>query len=284
MKQTQHPDESKQGFHVISPPVAPVMPASGPLKNDLLNNLCLPHPIAFFGLCPCCLCASCPSVREKTEVVLLNFGKYMGTLRVPGLYWVNPCITQREVAVGQQNTQLEKVKVADLRGNPLILSGVVTYRIIDSKKAVLEVDSATQYVQTQALAVMKKVASLYPYESHHDEQPSLKTEAELVKKQMEQYLQERVAPAGVQVLSFELTDLSYAPEIAQAMLIRQQAEALMEARKIIVEGAVNIAHDAVAGLTADQIAMTPPEQAQLVTNLLVTICGDTAPHPVIAMT
>jgi regulator of protease activity HflC (stomatin/prohibitin superfamily) len=159
-----------------------------------------------------------------------------------------------------------------------MVSGVVTYQIVDARKAALDVPETKSYINTQGLAVMKKIASMYPYEAKEGEH-SLKTEASRLRLQMIELLQDRVTPAGIQVVNFELTDLAYAPEIAQAMLIRQQAEAMVDARKIIVEGAVQISYGALAALSERGVKMSKEEESKMVTNLLVVICGDSKVQP-----
>jgi len=256
-------------------------PTKRELKNEILGSLCCP------SLLSCCLsscfplgwCGSCATVDEKTERVLLTFGKYFGTIRKPGCYCWNPCgVSSRVVSTSRSAIDLVQVKVADARGNPLMVSGVVTYQVVDARKAALDVPDSKSYINTQGLAVMKKIASMYPYEAKEGEH-SLKTEASRLRLQMIELLQDRVTPAGIQVINFELTDLAYAPEIAQAMLIRQQAEAMVDARKIIVDGAVQISYGALSGLAERGVKMSKEEEAKMVTNLLVVICGDSKVQP-----
>jgi len=228
---------------------------------------------------PCNWFWSCTTLDEKTEKVLLNFGKFHGVIREPGCYCVNMWgLSAREVQTSRSAIDLIHVKVADGKGNPLLVSGVVTYEIVDSRKAALDVPQTKSFVNTQGLAVMKKISSMYPYEAKEGEH-SLKTEAQHLRAQMIEMLQERVKAAGVHILNFELTDLAYAPEIAQAMLIRQQAEAMVDARKIIVDGAVAISYGAIAGLSDRHVQLSVSDQAKLVTNLLTVICGDSKVQP-----
>jgi membrane protease subunit (stomatin/prohibitin family) len=264
------------------------------LKNDVNGNFCCPSFLSCLSssLCACTWFGSCMVVNERTEHVLLNWGQYFAVLREPGLYCINPAgITTKVISTSRCALDLTQVKVADQKGNPLMVSGVVTYQIVDSRKAALDVPDTKGYISTQGLAVMKKICSMYPYEAKKGEH-SLKSEASLLRKEMIALLQERVAPAGVLIINFELTDLSYAAEIAQQMLIRQQAEAMIDARKIIVEGAVSIAHGAIVGLEERGLKMTKEEEGKMVSKLLVVICGDskvtnnpaahaapTAPHP-----
>ena len=235
--------------------------------------------ILFF---PITLIASWVVVHPQEEVIVLIWGKFWKVLDKPGLTWIN--VFGRNlirVSRRQQTIELPKNTVADGNGNPIIVSGIVTFAFSDSKKVGLEVADAHEFVRTQAMAVLKQVASKYPYESR--EGASLKSEAAKIGIEMVETLQRKVAPAGTKSISFELSDLSYAPEIAQSMLIRQQAGALVDARKIIVEGAVEIVNEAVQLLEKRQLALTGENRERLVTNLLTVICGDAKVQPTVSM-
>jgi len=226
-----------------------------------------------------CFCVS-QTVDVKSEKVLLSLGKYLGTLRRPGCYCVNPCcLTVKTVSTATRAVNLANVKVADGRGNPLLLSGVVTYKVISSKQAALDVEDFESFVSTQGTAVMKKVASMYPYEARGTE-PSLKSEAEHLRQSLISLLQERVTIAGIQVFNFELNDLAYAPEIAQQMLVRQQAEAVVDARKVIALGAVEIVKETIRGLQEQGITMSPEEKTRMASNLVIVVCGEGSVSPV----
>ena len=198
------------------------------------NPLSLILGILFF---PITLLTSWVIVHPQEEKIILIWGKLSKLLVDPGLYWVN--IWGRKVlpvSTKRQTLDLARTVVADGNGNPIMIAAVVTYQYVDSIKVVLEVGrkDAHDFVKTQAMAVLKQIASKYPYES--PEGHSLKAEAQAIGKEMVAALQVKVEPAGTKVEAFELSDLSYAPEIAQAMLVRQQAQALVDARKIVVEG------------------------------------------------
>jgi regulator of protease activity HflC (stomatin/prohibitin superfamily) len=177
------------------------------------------------------------------------------------------------VSTKKVSVDLANVKVADGNGNPLLLSGVVTYVIKDSKKAALDVENYSTFLLTQGTAVMKQVASMYPYESRNGE-PSLKSEAAHLRQALVSNLQTRVECAGISVLNFEFNDLAYSPEIAQVMLVRQQAEALIDARKVIAEGAVGIVHNTIQGLAKQNINLSDKDKVQLASNLVVSICSE----------
>lgn len=273
-------DNENKESNEVAPPTT-----QGLTKNEFSqSDLCCPTPLscalaAFFPLC----WIGCTTINEREEAVMLTWGKYTTTITEPGCYCYNSCgISQRTVSTARTAIDLANVKVADKKGNPLLISGVVTYELRDARKAALDVQDVVNFIRTQGLTVMKRIASMYPYESKGHE-PSLKTEADAIRNQMVQFLQERVLPAGVHVVSFELNDLAYAPEIASNMLIRQQAEAVVDARKTIVEGAVEICHDALVGLGQKGIRMSEAEQSRLVSNLLVTICGEHSVQPTISL-
>jgi len=254
------------------------------LVNDVSPaQLCCPG-----ALVSCCYCMLCPclcwcmyqTVEVKQEKVLLSLGRYLGTLREPGCYCVNPCcLTVKSVSTATRAVNLANVKVADGRGNPLLLSGVVTYKVVNARQAALDVADYESFVSTQGTAVMKKVASMYPYEARGTE-PSLKSEAEHLRQSLISLLQERVTIAGIQVFNFELNDLAYAPEIAQQMLVRQQAEAVVDARKVIAMGAVEIVKETIRGLQEQGISMSPEEKTRMASNLVVVVCGEGGVSPV----
>eukprot|EP00824_Muranothrix_gubernata_P025340 TRINITY_DN808_c0_g1_i1.p1 TRINITY_DN808_c0_g1~~TRINITY_DN808_c0_g1_i1.p1 ORF type:complete len:296 (+),score=67.96 TRINITY_DN808_c0_g1_i1:86-889(+) len=250
------------------------------------QTICPPSCVTcLLSMCaPCSLLCSCTTVPERTEAVVLLWGKYYTTLKRPGLYWFNPCgIEMRKVGVNIQAHDLKTVKVTDSNGNPCILSAIITYRVVNSMKAVLDVSHHETFVSTQGLAVLKRVASQYPYEARDPGAPSLKSEAAHIGQEAVSMLQEKVDLAGVEILSFALTDLSYAPEIAQAMLVRQQAQATLDARRIIVDGAVFLASDAVRMLEERGEKIEPAERVKIVGNLLTVICGDTRVTPTVQL-
>lgn len=221
-------------------------------------------------------------VHPQEEKVVLSWGKVDELLTVPGTYFRNAWgLKVIKVSTKRQTLELPRTTVADGNGNPIVIAAVVTYRYVDAKKVALEIEDAHGFVRTQAMAVLKQVASKYPYESQSGH--SLKAEADSIGAEMVRLLQDKVDPCGTQILSFELSDLSYAPEIAQSMLVRQQAQALVDARKIVVEGAVEIVYEALEQLRAKGLGMEHAEQSQLVSNLLVVICGEAKVHPTYAV-
>mmetsp|Transcript_18798 Transcript_18798/g.32373 ORF Transcript_18798/g.32373 Transcript_18798/m.32373 type:complete len:292 (+) Transcript_18798:62-937(+) len=229
-----------------------------------------------------CFC-SIKQVNVNEENVLLLWGKYYKTIRSPGLYCVACCgVTTKLVSVKWTTIDLKSNKVADSNGNPLILDGVVTYKVRNSKKATLDVQDANRFVQTQATAVIRQVAARYPYEST-DGGPCLKNSSQHLMDDFVSSLQAKVNVAGIIIKSFDLTDVSYAPEIAQAMLARQQAQAVLAARRYIVQGAVEISLGATEALGARGVALTGPEKSSLISNLLTVLSGETKVSPVIPL-
>merc|ERR1719158_955359 len=195
--------------------------------------------LALSLVCPFSWLGSCRVVNEREGALLLTWGKFTSVVKEPGCYVLNPCgTTLSKVSTKQQTTDLPNVKLLDLKGNPVVVSGVVFWQIEGIKASVLNVQNVYQYVNTTAMATLKQVVSKYPYEDDddgagagHSHGLSLKTEAMQVSMELKEVLQQRLAHAGVRVIAFNMTDLSYAPEIAQAMLVRQQAEAMVKARK-----------------------------------------------------
>ena len=236
--------------------------------------------ILFF---PVTLLVSWLVVSPQQEVVLLRWGKFSKLVRDPGLSWVNVWGRKAiRISTKQQAIEVHRTVVADGNGNPIVVAAVVTFRFVDSKRAALDVEDAPGFVRTQAMAVLKQVASRYPYESATHE-VSLKSETAGIAKEMREILQSKVVAAGAEIASFELSDLSYAPEIARSMLVRQQAQALVDARKVIVDGAVQIVHHAIELLGENGHKLQPSEEARLVSNLLVVICGDSHVQPTVSM-
>lgn len=234
---------------------------------------CLFPPILLFGFF---------IVNPREEIVVLRFGKFITTLKSQGIRWIHPVgRTLHRISTRDTTLDIPKTTVVERNGNPIEISAVVVYRVADTVKAALDVANYGDFVNDQSSAVVKRVASHFPYESAHDDIPCLKKESDDVSREFVAELQEAVAPAGVQILSVRLNDLTYAPEIAQAMLMRQQAMALIDARKTIVEGAVEIVRDAVERLDKAGMKLSPQEHDALVSNLLVVICSGDRAQPVL---
>ena len=227
---------------------------------------------------PLTLLGSWVVVAPQEERLVLIWGQLRKVLKKQGLSFINMWGRRMiTITTKRQAMEIHKTTVADHNGNPIIIAGVCTYEVVDSVKAALSVEDYQSFIRTQAVAVLKQVGSKYPYESPDGH--CLKSEAAVIAQEMVGVLQEKVEIAGVRVLSFELSDLSYAPEIAQSMLVRQQAQALISARQIVVEGAVGIVHDAMNLLTQKGVTLDAADRARITGNLLAIICGEAKVQP-----
>jgi len=232
--------------------------------------------------CPCVVCCSWKQVNEGQEIVILRWGQYAGTKRTAGCHWIN-CIGSETTTVSSklEPYNLPVAKMVDRNGNPLNVSGVLVYSVENSMRAVLNVESFRNFVQELSATTLKQVVSRFPYESHDEKEPSLKTEARTIGKELVTTLQSKVVRGGIRIHSFEFNELSYAPEIASQMLKRQQAVALVQARSKIVEGAVDTAWDAIQRLKAKGISLSEATQERLVTNLLTVMVSDENAQPTV---
>lgn len=221
------------------------------------------------------------TVKPREGVVILSFGAYGGTIDSEGIHWVFPVgRTLIRIPTSEITLQVDTTTVVDAHGNPIQVGAIVVYHVQDIRKAALEVESFRTFIENKAGAVVKGVSARFPYHSTNPEVPCLKGENETVRKTYIKELQKAVESAGIGVLDVRLNDLTYAPEIAQAMLMRQQALALIEARKTIVDGAVAIVCDALNKLQAAGIQMTDSQKEMLISNLLVVLCSGERAQPV----
>ena len=221
-------------------------------------------------------------VNPRQEVVVIRFGKYVGTLKRQGINWIHPVgRSLKRISTADHTLDIATTTVVERNGNPIQISAVVLYRVRDTYKAAIDVSDHFQFINDQAGAVIKRVSSRFPYESAHTDEPSLKAESDEVSKSYVKELQAAVDAAGIEVIDVKLNDLTYAPEIAQAMLMRQQALALVDARKMIVEGGVEIVKDAVERLRASDLEISPEQREALISNLLVVICSGERAQPVL---
>ena len=221
-------------------------------------------------------------VNPREEIVVLRFGKFVTVLRKQGICWIHPVgRALHRIPTRDMTHDIAVTTVLERNGNPIQISAIVVYRVEDSYKAALEVENYRKFIEDQASAVIKRVSSQFPYESADHSEPCLKLENQLVTNAYIADLQDAVNAAGIRVLNVRLNDLTYAPEIAQAMLMRQQAMALIDARKTIVEGAVEIVKDAVHRLGNAELHMSDDQREQLICNLLVVICSGERAQPVL---
>jgi regulator of protease activity HflC (stomatin/prohibitin superfamily) len=222
------------------------------------------------------------TVAPNEGQVLQLFGAYRGTARQEGLRWANPFYTKKRISLRVRNFESGRLKVNDTDGNPIEIASVVVWRVVDSAEAVFEVDDYENYVKVQSEAAVRNLATRYPYDSHDEEQTSLRGSTAEVAKDLKGEVQERLAKAGVEVIEARISHLAYAPEIAAAMLRRQQAGAIIAARQKIVEGAVGMVDMALELLSrSNQVRLDEERKAAMVSNLLVVLCGDRETQPVV---
>jgi regulator of protease activity HflC (stomatin/prohibitin superfamily) len=221
-------------------------------------------------------------VEPNQAAVLSLFGKYVGTVKEQGLRWNNPFFAARKISQRTRNFESSKLKVNDLDGSPIEIASVVVWQVVDSAEAVYNVDDYESFVHIQSEAALRAMATSYPYDQHEDGKVSLRSHAADISKHLTEEIQERLALAGVSVLEARISHLAYAPEIAQAMLQRQQAGAIIAARTRIVEGAVSMVEMALSELSKRNVVDLDPERrAAMVSNLLVVLCGERGTQPVV---
>jgi regulator of protease activity HflC (stomatin/prohibitin superfamily) len=214
--------------------------------------------------------------------VLILFGAYQGSVRTSGWHWTNPLNTKRRVSLRSRNFNSEKLKVNDKRGNPIEIAVVVVWRVQDTAQALFDVNDFRDFVEVQSESAVRHLANCYPYDHGEANEITLRSGVEEISVNLQHELQERVDRAGVTVEEARLTHLAYAPEIAGAMLRRQQAEAIIDARQKIVHGAVSMVQMALEDLAEQHVVDLDEERkASMVSNLLVVLCGEQEAHPVI---
>ncbi len=222
------------------------------------------------------------TVAPNEARVLQLFGTYVGTVRDTGLRYANPLYSKRRISVRVRNFETERSKVNDTDGNPIEMAAVVVWKVADTAEASFEVDDYVNFVHVQSESAVRNLATRYPYDTQAEGQISLRGDTEEIADQLKTEIQGRLGKAGVKVLEARITHLAYAPEIASAMLQRQQAGAIIAARSQIVEGAVTMVEMALEGLSARGIVELDEERkAAMVSNLLVVLCGDKATQPVL---
>jgi regulator of protease activity HflC (stomatin/prohibitin superfamily) len=222
------------------------------------------------------------TLQPNEAAVLLLFGAYQGTVRASGFFFTNPFNKKLKISLRARNLNGEKLKVNEKRGNPIEIAVVVVWRVRDTAQAIFDVDSYENYVKIQSESAVRHVASSYAYDDGEPDELTLRGGSDEVSAALTRELQNRLAKAGVSVEEARLTHLAYAPEIAQAMLRRQQAEAVIAARQKIVHGAVSMVEMALNELAAKRVVNLDDERkAAMVSNLLVVLCGESEAHPVI---
>lgn len=221
-------------------------------------------------------------VQPNQGQVLQLFGRYAGTTRETGLRWTNPFYAKAPLSLRVRNFESSKLKVNDADGNPIEIAAIVVWQVVDTAEAVFCVDNYENYVQIQSESALRQMAQSYPYDAHDEDKPSLRSHGDQINTHLAQEIQQRLGKAGVKVTESRISHLAYAQEIAQAMLQRQQASAIVAARERIVEGAVSMVEMALAELGKRGVVDLDNERrAAMVSNLLVVLCGERATQPVV---
>ena len=221
-------------------------------------------------------------VNPNEGQVLQLFGSYVGTVKEPGLRWANPFYTKKRISQRVRNFESQHLKVNDIEGNPIEIAAVVVWKVVETAEASFEVDNYENFVHVQTEAAVRNLATSYPYDAHDDKQTSLRGQTAAVAEHLKTEIQARLEKAGVLVIEARISHLAYAPEIAAAMLQRQQAGAIIAARARIVEGAVGMVEMALERLSEKQILKLDEERrATMVSNLLIVLCGERGAQPVI---
>jgi regulator of protease activity HflC (stomatin/prohibitin superfamily) len=221
-------------------------------------------------------------VNPNEAKVAQLFGTYKGTLREMGFWWLNPLMTKRRISLRIRNFETPKLKINDHDGNPIEIAAVVVWKVVDSAEAAFEVDDYENFVHVQSESALRNMATSHPYDAHQEGQMSLRANTAEIATHLKKEIQDRLSKAGVEVLESRISHLAYAPEIASAMLRRQQASAIVAARQKYVEGAVSMVEMALAMLSEKKIVELDEERkAAMVSNMLVVLCSDQHTQPVI---
>jgi regulator of protease activity HflC (stomatin/prohibitin superfamily) len=245
---------------------------------DLLWTILSLMAIAIAGVCLFGLTI----VNPNEAKVIQLFGRYKGTLKQQGLWWVNPFTNRRRISQRVRNFESNKLKVNDHDGNPIEIAAVIVWRVVETAEAVFEVNQYENFVNVQSESALRNLATSYPYDAHEEGQMSLRMSAGEIAHKLREEIQDRLAKAGVEVIEARISHLAYAPEIANAMLRRQQASAIIAARQKIVEGAVGMVEMALEQLSAKQVVQLDEERkASMVSNLLVVLCSDRDAQPIV---
>ena len=246
-------------------------------------NHVTPSVLYLFGLVITLICyKGFFMVQPNQAKVLQLFGTYVGSVRQTGLRWANPLYSKEPISLRVRNFESGVMKVNDSSGNPVDIAAVVVWKVVDSAEAVFEVDDYTSFVHIQSEAALRNLATSYPYEAHGDEEIALRSDPQAIAEKLRDEVQDRLDKAGVEVIEARITHLAYAQEIASAMLKRQQAQAIVAARRQIVDGAVGMVKMALTELEKqDVVELDEERKAHMVSNLLVVLCGEENAQPVL---
>ncbi len=246
------------------------------------NSIPLILAAALWSLLTAIMCGGFFTLQPNEARVLILFGEYRGTERTSGFHWANPFMKKLPISLRARNLNGEKLKVNDKRGNPIEIAAVVVWRVADTAQATFDVENCGEYVRIQSETAVRHLATSFAYDHGEENEVTLRSGGEEVQILLKTELQDRLAKAGVAVDEARLTHLAYAPEIASAMLRRQQAEAVIAARQKIVHGAVSMVDMALKELALKEVVHLDDERkAAMVSNLMVVLCGDSDVHPVI---
>lgn len=221
------------------------------------------------------------AVNPNEASVITFFGSYLGTIRKSGLWLIVPFSSKKKISLRVRNFNSVKLKVNDIEGNPIEIAAVIVFKVVDTYKALFDVDSYEKFVEIQSETALRHVASKYPYDRFESDGYSLRGNADEVAAELSLELQQRLSVAGVEVIESRLTHLAYSTEIASSMLQRQQASAILSARQIIVDGAVGMVQMAIARLESEGLHLDEERKAAMINNLLVAIVSDRSASPVI---
>ena len=227
----------------------------------------------------------CPGfyiIHPNESKVFTFIGRYVGSAREPGFHWANPFVVRKKVTLRIFNLDSQKIKVNDARGNPIEIAAVIVWHVVDTAKATFNVESYKNFVAIQSETAIRQLASHFPYDSHEKDQESLRANQEMIAAKLREQVQERLEVSGVHVVEARISHLAYAPEIAQVMLRRQQAEAIIAARRQIVDGAVSMVEMALERLeTQNVIKLDDEKKAAMINNLLVALVSENEVQPII---
>ena len=260
-----------------------VLGAAAGLAYSIRNGSPLSGVLAMLVLITALVCGTGFFIVNPGEAKVVQlFGEYKGTVRTQGFWFANPFLSKQLISLRVRNFETAKRKVNDNRANPIEIAAIVVWNVVDTAEALFEVDNFVTYVAVQSESAVRAVAQSYPYDSHADNEEALSTHTAEVSLSLQKAVQDRLAKAGVAVIEARISHLAYSPEIAQAMLQRQQAGAIIAARSQIVEGAVGMVEHALEMLSRKGIVVLDEERkAQMVSNLLVVLCSERAASPVV---
>ncbi len=279
----EHPAKHLSGYGMLTLLIVCILATTYWMIHSIVDRAWLPFGIALLLMVTGYIGLGGIFVVNPNEArVIQLFGTYTGTVRTPGLRYVNPFSTKRKVSVRVRNFESAKLKVNDHDGNPIEIAAVIVWRVVDTAEAIFEVDNYENFVHVQSEAAVRNLATTHPYDQHVEGDVALRSHTHEVAEELKHEIQARLTKAGVEVIEARISHLAYAPEIASAMLQRQQASAIIAARQKIVEGAVGMVEMALEMLSRKQVVQLDEERkAAMVSNLLVVLCSDRHTQPVV---